>query len=202
MRAKTVLKGVVNGREIVCPYCYVCSGLHMICHSPPTVIPQSIKCFIYAQSCHLLVVKSYCVPQNTQSMYMMWHSIKHTYQSRDSMKISLSVSLLSALAWVLSLKLFTVFLLFLQILGAGFVAKNKNSKRRAYTFHGPIYAWNVNIFQVLLVPRIFYQIFENSKGFQPSGLEWMQVPFLIPPLPTSSLFVGSPGRPVTGRFTQ
>lgn len=94
--------------------------------SPPTVIPRSVKYFIYTQSCHLLVTKSYCVSQNTHNM--IWHSIKYTYQSRDSMKISLSVSLLSALDRVLSLKMFTVLLLILHILWVGFVAKNKQQE--------------------------------------------------------------------------
>lgn len=158
--------------------------------SPPTVIPRSIsiKCFIYAQSCHLLVVNSYCVPQNTHNMYMMWHSIKYTYQSKDSMKIALSAPLLSALGRARSLKLFTGFLLILHILWAGFVAKNQNSKRRAYTLslsHKCLKCEHFSWF----VPRIFYQILGNSKGFQPSSLEWTQVPFFMPSLPTSSLFL-------------
>lgn len=136
--------------------------------SPPTVIPRSIsmKCFIYAQSCHLLVVNSYCVPQNTHNMYMMWHSIKYTYQSKDSMKIALSAPLLSALGRALSLKLFTGFLLILHILWAGFVAKNQKSKRRAYTFHCPINAWNVNIF-LGLFPEFFTKYLETIRAFSP-----------------------------------
>lgn len=145
-----------------------------------------MKCFIYAQSCHLLVVNSYCLRTHT-TCYMMWHSINYTYQSKHSMKISLSAPLLSALGRNLSLKLLTVSLLIRHILWAGLVVKNKNSKRRTYTFHGPIYAWNVNIFQVFTSQNFFYQILENCKGFQHSSLAWAQVPFLIPSLPTSSL---------------
>lgn len=135
--------------------------------SPPTVFPQSMKWFIYAQSCHLLVGNSYCVPQNTHNMYTMWHSIKYTYQSKDSMKISLSAPLLSALGRTLSLKLFTVFVLILHIRWAAFVSQKQKQQEKSLHISWSNICRKSEHFSGSFSFQNVYKILETVRTFSP-----------------------------------